>query len=214
MTESIAQTGSWLLQQTVVFPDTIVTRQAPAGWFAQLVAVAHGLLTLAVLAVLVAFIPMALRLHRSLERANALLERLQDQSGPVMERAKAIADDVHHVTTTVRNDVHRVSATVAAASDRVQQAVDITEQRLSDFNALLQVIQREAERLFVAAAATAHGARRGADAFRDGPELASLEMDDPDFLDEFEDEEDDDGDDDFTEAAEAERFGPRIRRRG
>jgi hypothetical protein len=69
---------------------------------------------------------------------------------------------VNYITTSVRADVQQVNATVAAANQRLQQAVAMTEQRLNEFNALLEVVQQEAESMFVATASTVRGVRTGA----------------------------------------------------
>jgi hypothetical protein len=159
---------------------------------------------------------LALRVHRAVERANAMLDRLQLQAGPLIARGEVIAADVQHITGTVRKDIQKISHTVGAANDRVMQAVRLTERRLNDFNTLLRMIQRELEQLFVGAAATMRGVRQGTHAFRDGPELASLEEDDDVFLDEFDYEEEEeitDADDVYDAAEDAPPIGPRIRRR-
>ena len=79
-----------------------------------------------------------------------------------MRHASSIADNVNYVTTAIRSDVEQVNATIAAANRRLHQAVEVTEQRLGEFNALLQVVQQEAEQAFVSTAAAVRGVRTGA----------------------------------------------------
>jgi len=79
-----------------------------------------------------------------------------------MRHASAIADNVNYITTSVRTDVQQVNATIAAANQRLQQAMALTEQRLGEFNALLEVVQEEAEGMFIATASTVRGVRTGA----------------------------------------------------
>jgi len=79
-----------------------------------------------------------------------------------MRHASAIADNVNYITTSIRTDVQQVNAAIATAAQRLQQASAITEQRLAEFNALLEVVQQEAESMFVATAATVRGVRTGA----------------------------------------------------
>ena len=69
---------------------------------------------------------------------------------------------MNYITTSVRTDVQQVNATIAAANQRLQQAVALTETRLNEFNALLAVVQQEAETMFVATASTVRGVRTGA----------------------------------------------------
>jgi hypothetical protein len=81
---------------------------------------------------------------------------------PLMRHASAIADNVNYVSTSIRTDIQQVNATIAAANQRLQQAMALTEQRLGEFNALLEVVQEEAEGMFIATASTVRGVRTGA----------------------------------------------------
>jgi hypothetical protein len=76
--------------------------------------------------------------------------------------ASNIADNLDYLTTSIRNDVQQVNATIASANRRLHQAVELTETRLNEFNALLQVVQQEAEQAFVSTAAAVRGVRTGA----------------------------------------------------
>lgn len=161
--------GSWLLQAAAALPDTIYTKQVAAqrGWFEQVTAVASGLMTIALLALAAVLIPAAWNWRNSYKKLNDLLERVQGDVAPLMRHASSIADNLDYVTTSIRTDVQQVNATIAAANQRLQQAVSLTEERLNEFNALLAVVQQEAEGLFVSTAATARGIRTGASAFAD-----------------------------------------------
>jgi hypothetical protein len=185
-------------------------------WFDQVVRVASGLLTLATLALVIGLGIGFLSLRRMLRRLQADLE-------PLVKQSTAIADDVRGMTGTIKADVEKVSGTLLGATERVQQAVDLTEQRLNEFGALLAVLQKEAERVFVSSAAVIHGIRAGAAALagRGGPELASDEVDTDADPYEFDDLEEPDGDDDFSEGtgdetdtpAQAPRIRPRSHKR-
>src|SRR5215831_4370956 len=61
----------------------------------------------------------------------------------------------------------------------VVRALVASEERLGQMNALLEVVQDEAERLFVSTASTVRGVRRGTKAYRErrGTDLASDELD-------------------------------------
>lgn len=82
--------------------------------------------------------------------------------GPVSDRARSISDNVDFITEALRSDVQRLNSSVRALSDRLQQASDHMEQRIEDFNALMEVVQGEAEEIFLDTAATVHGVREGA----------------------------------------------------
>jgi len=122
--------------------------------------------------------------------------------------------------------VEKVSATVTKANDQVRQTISMTEKRINELNALLSVVQSEAERLFISTASTVRGVQTGAATFgrRGGLDFASEELDaaggGADPAEEIEIlEEDDDGDDGNTKSTApalpaAPRVRPRTRGRG
>jgi uncharacterized protein YoxC len=209
MTVSFARGGAWLLMQVAQHADTVVMRQVipDRGWFETTTAVASGLMSVALLVLAVALVPAAWNFRKSYAKVSDLLDKVYGDVNPLMRHASAIADNVNYITTSVRTDVQQVNATIAAANQRLQQAVAITEQRLNEFNALLEVVQHEAETMFVATASTVRGVRTGAaalhheDDVEDAPPapLASSE-------------ELDDGYDD-SDALEAGPTRPRVRPR-
>jgi uncharacterized protein YoxC len=182
MTHLAGEFGAWMLQaaagaaQTAV-PVTVVAQER--GLFEQVTGIASGLMSIALLALAVALIPAAWSFRRSYQKASRLMDRIHGDITPLMRHASSIADNVDYVTTTIRGDVQRINATVALANQRITQAVELTEERLNEFNALMQVVQEEAESLFVSTASTVRGVRSGAAAFRAprGTDLASVEAD-------------------------------------
>jgi uncharacterized protein YoxC len=144
--------------------DTLLMRQVgqERGWFEKATAIASGLMTVALLVLTVALVPAAWNFRKSYAKISDLLDRVYGDVNPLMRHASAIADNVNYITTSVRTDVQQVNATIAAANQRLQQAVALTEQRLNEFNALLEVVQEEAETMFVATASTMRGVRTGA----------------------------------------------------
>ena len=164
MTVSFARAGAWLLMQAAQAPDTVLMRQVgqDPGWFEKLTAVASGLMTIALLVLAVALVPAAWNFRKSYAKVSDLLDKVYGDVNPLMRHASAIADNVNYITTSVRTDVQQVNATIAAANQRLQQAMALTEQRLGEFNALLEVVQEEAETMFIATASTVRGVRTGA----------------------------------------------------
>lgn len=156
--------GQWLLLQAGTFPDTLITRQVVAeqGVFDRIAGVASGLMSIALLALAVAVIPAAWNLRNSHKKLSDVLDRVYGDINPIMRHASSIADNVDYITTSIRTDVQQINATIAAANQRLHQAVEQTEERLNEFNALIAVVQQEAEGLFVSTAATARGVRAGA----------------------------------------------------
>jgi uncharacterized protein YoxC len=166
MTELITRSGAWLLQtvQAAALPDTIVmkTMAAERGWFETITGIASAVLTLTILALAIVFGPAAWSFWRKLSRVSDLFERVYADLTPLTRHASNIADNVEYITSSIRNDVQQVNATIVSANRRLQQAVALTEKRLNDFNALLQVVQQEAEQAFVSTAAAVRGVRTGA----------------------------------------------------
>jgi uncharacterized protein YoxC len=167
MSLSLAHAGTWLLVQAATLAqhtDTVLMRQVgqERGWFEKATTIASGLMTLSLLVLTVALVPAAWNFRKSYAKISDLLDRVYGDVNPLMRHASAIADNVNYITTSVRTDVQQVNATIAAANQRLQQAVALTEERLNEFNALLAVVQQEAETMFVATASTVRGVRTGA----------------------------------------------------
>lgn len=186
-----ARTGAWLLVQAPQLAsqgDTLLMRSVgDRGLLVTVTSVASALMSVALLVLTVALVPAAWNFRKSYAKVSDLLDRVYGDVNPIMRHATAIADNVNYITTSVRTDVQMVNATIAAANQRLQQAVALTEQRLNEFNALLEVVQQEAESMFVATASTVRGVRTGAaalhhedetDAAFDAAVLASEELDD------------------------------------
>ena len=157
-------TGAWLLQQVATLPDTIVTKQVAAerGWFEILTGAASIGMTLALLALALGLIPAAWNFRKSYKKANDLLDKVYADVTPLVRHAHAVADNLDYITTAVRTDLQRVSRTINTANERLLVAVRESEQRMAEFNALLRVMQEEAEDVFVSTAAAVRGVREGA----------------------------------------------------
>jgi uncharacterized protein YoxC len=195
--------------------DTIWVQQPTVhqGLFEKITTIASGVMTLTVLALAIAFIPAAWNFRKTYKRSAALLEKVQADVAPLLKHAHSIADNVDYVSTAIRADVALIHGTLIDANRRLQEAVGLTERQMHDFSALLAVVQQEAEGIFVSTAATLRGVRTGAShlAGGDGPELASIEVDDGGLEATVNDEEiDDDYDTDNDPGASR---APRITRR-
>jgi uncharacterized protein YoxC len=161
--------ATWLLQQAATFPDTMIVKQVaePRNWFDTVSGVASILISVALLALCVGLIPAAWNFRKSYQKVNDLLDKVYGDVNPIMRHASTIADNINYVTTSIRVDVRQVNETIATANQRLQEAVQLAEQRLHEFNALMELVQREAEGVFVSTASTVRGVRTGAATFRD-----------------------------------------------
>jgi hypothetical protein len=157
----------------------------------QLAAIASIISSIAIVTLASVGILVLWRFRGTAQKVNALVARVQNDAGPLVQHANTISDNVSRITGSIRGDVERVSETVNKANDRLQEAIAMTEDRIKEFNALLEVVQQEAEDVFVSTAATVRGIRTGAAAFQDrgergGPEFASDELDPAEVADEIE----------------------------
>lgn len=112
--------------------------------------------------------------------------------GPVSDRARSISDNVEFITQALRTDVERLNASVKSLTDRLQLASERMEERIEEFNALMEVVQTEAEDLFLDTASTVRGVRAGARSIgspradRDPEHEADSDATDPDASEEEE----------------------------
>ncbi|MCG6957878.1 MAG: hypothetical protein LJF04_17950 [Gemmatimonadetes bacterium] len=143
--------------------------QAPARDTVLAVAARDGLdlaVDISVVVVAVAVVVVALVGTRVLMGLNRTVKELRggvrQGLGPVSERARAISDNVEFITQALRSDVERLNASVKALTARLHQASDHMEERIEEFNALMEVVQGEAEEIFIDTASTVRGVREGA----------------------------------------------------
>ena len=159
----LAQTGP-------AIADTIVTVQAGSRglqyWVDLLQSIASMIIALALIAIAVPLIPAAWNSRKFYQKLNQVVERIRDDINPIVRHAAAVADNVDYISTSIRADVQLLNQTVASANQRVNRVAAQAEQRVNELNALLQVVQEEAEGLFINTASTVHGMRVGAETFR------------------------------------------------
>ena len=91
-----------------------------------------------------------------------LLRSLQQHVQPVTDRARVAAENAEYITALVRQDVQKVRASVSGLSDRLGEASERMEERVEEFNALMDVVQGEAEAVLLDTAAIVRGVRAGA----------------------------------------------------
>lgn len=159
----MTQVTTLLIQAAHVFPDTLVTKQVPAsiGTFEKITSVASGLMTIALLVLAVGLVPAAWNFRKTYKKVNELIDQIYGDVKPLVRSASIVAEDAREIVTLVKGDVRQVQQTLAAANARLLKAVKEAEARLDEFNALIEVVQDEAESAFVNTASTVHGVRTG-----------------------------------------------------
>jgi uncharacterized protein YoxC len=153
----------WLLQVAATLPDTLITKQVVAepGLFQKVATYASGIAAIALCVLTIALVPAAWSFRKSYSKVSDMLDRIYGDINPIMRHASAIADNVNYISTSVRVDVQKVSQTVASANQRLMASVELAEDRIKELNALLAVVQEEAESAFVSTASTLRGVRTG-----------------------------------------------------
>jgi uncharacterized protein YoxC len=152
-----------LLQAARAFPDTIYTKQVvsePGAW-EKITSTASGVMTITVIVLTVALVPAAWNFRKSYKKISEMLDKIYGDINPLMRHASAIADNVDYISTAIRVDIQQLSQTVAAVNQRLQQAATAAEERINQLNALLEVVQEEAESAFVTTASTIRGVQTG-----------------------------------------------------
>jgi len=157
---AVAQTAA---SDTIVMVMARDGLQTAAAWAGVVVGVFFLLL-----------IPLLLLLFTQVKKLNATVKALGEKGltrvDPLVEGGKNIADNVEFVTMAVRSDVERLHGSIKSLSDRLHHASDRMEERIEEFNALMEVVQGEAKEIFIGTAATVRGVRAGARALGDGAE--------------------------------------------
>ena len=163
MTAWLTTGADWLLQAATTFPDTIITKtvQPEASTFDKITTYASGLASIALLVLAVALVPAAWNFRKSYAKISDMLDRIYGDINPIMRHAHTIADNADYITTSLRVDIQQVSQTVAMANAKVIEAVAVAEERIKELNALLSVVQEEAEGAFISTASTIRGVRTG-----------------------------------------------------
>jgi uncharacterized protein YoxC len=220
MTNLLAPVASLVqtLQSSASVHDTLIMKQVlPArGLFEQIQAVASAIITVAFLVFLIVSLPLAWHFRKTYKKLHHLIDRVYGDITPITHNVNSITDNINYITTAVRQDLAKVSASIDDANDRVQRAMEQAERRVNEFNALLAVVQDEAEQLFVSTASAVHGVRGGAAAFgrRGGPDFASDELAAAELAEHYTIQEEGDGHDGSPQsAAEALPAAPRVRPR-
>jgi len=113
---------------------------------------------------------VALILLRHLIRLTDLLHRVIDgfdrDTRPVLEQARTVLTETNRIAGKVGREVERITDATGDVRERVLRAVDGVEDRLTDLDALLDVIQEEVEETVLDVGAALRTTRRGASVFR------------------------------------------------
>ncbi|MBC8089594.1 MAG: hypothetical protein H7Z40_20210 [Phycisphaerae bacterium] len=153
---------SWLLQ-VAILPDTPTVRviRGETTWFD----ITSGTLQLIVLVlavlVLAAIAWVLLAVKKGLDAVKGTVEKLAEQSRPLIKQANDIAGDAREVVAMLRTDVERVTNAAGELSEKLLDVAAVTERRMDDINAVIDVVQEELEETVLSTAASLRGVRMG-----------------------------------------------------
>ncbi len=145
-----------LTLQGAATPDTVILARDVFD-LVQVVAAASIAVALPVIIVFLARVLAEIRRTvRAIEGAGQKI-----RTDPALESLRKAASHVESISRRFREEADKLSGSVSSVSDRLTQASRVTEERIEEFNALLAVVQREAEGAFVDGAAVARGIHAG-----------------------------------------------------
>jgi uncharacterized protein YoxC len=107
--------------------------------------------------------------HRLVREVRRGVAGLKPQVGPLIDRMTAASADIAGMTGDARRRMDDILHTVEDLHRSVKRAAAVTEERIRRFDAVLDVVQTEAEELMLDAAATAHGLHEAARSLRESP---------------------------------------------
>ena len=158
----------FLLQAQAVRDTVLVVQQKPGWqqWVEVFAGIAQIVLAIALLAVGLGVLFAALKVKALAKKVEEQGQKLRVDLAPAIRNVTTVSENAVAVSKSVRGDVDRLSGSVTAATEKLKEAAAVAEQRVGEFNALLGVVQEEAEELFIGGASAIRGARACAETFR------------------------------------------------
>lgn len=152
-----------------IIPDVVTAAplllvQAPApGGLERWVDVAADVATIVIAVALI--VTGAVAIYGAL-KVRGMIRRIRGDFDPAIRNLTAVSENAREVSGALRKNVEELSGTVSDTNEKVRRATEAAEARIGELNALLEVVQREAEDVFVRAAAAVRGVQAGAGALR------------------------------------------------
>jgi hypothetical protein len=144
--------------------DTLVTVALSRDLFDLVQAIAAGTLVIFLLGILFLLFGILAQIRAG---ARALDQARADLFGEeTVLKLREAATHAEAMTRTLRAEAERFGGAVGKVSDRVDRAADQLGERMDNLDALLEVMQEEADSAFVESLAKARGVREGFSAFR------------------------------------------------
>ena len=102
--------------------------------------------------VLVGMLIVGPQLLRTLREMDDVADVVKNRALPVLERTDGLLQELGKVTHVLAEDVEVVDEAIVHAAEAIERMVELTEERVSDINALVSVAIEEAEDTFIGTA--------------------------------------------------------------
>jgi uncharacterized protein YoxC len=122
------------------------------------------IIALAVLGLLVLFFVTINELKQSQKKLMDLIEKARGELAPTISNVNELSANANFVADALAHRVGDIDETVALANSRMRGLVARIDRRARQFDAMLEVMQREFEDVFLSGASLIHGLKRGAGA--------------------------------------------------
>lgn len=99
-------------------------------------------------------------------KVRGMIKRVRGDFDPAIRNLTAASESAKAVSAALRKNVEELSGTVSDTNQKVRRATEMAEARLLELHALLEVMQREAEELFIRAGSAVRGVQVGVGALR------------------------------------------------
>lgn len=101
------------------------------------------------------------QLLRTLREFDDVADVVKNHVLPVLEHSDQVLDQLGRVTNVVLEDIEVVDNTIIRAAESIERMVELTEDRVSEINALVSVAIEEAEDTFLSTASLLRAVRPG-----------------------------------------------------
>jgi hypothetical protein len=124
MTELVARTGAWMLQQSAALPDTVVMVAAERGWFETVTSIASGILSITLVVLTIFVAPAAWQFWKTFQKAQAFFDKMEGTAGPLARNASALATrlgELNALLSVAQEEAEGAFVATAAAVRGVRQ---------------------------------------------------------------------------------------------
>lgn len=136
------------------------------GWPSVVTALSTLVIALVVVGLVVAMLIMLRRVTALSASMTRVLETVERDARPTIESVRRTAEEANRLGVAIRTEVEGFAGTSQRLRDRVERTSQALEERFSDLETLLDILQDEVEETVLDLAAVMRTTRRGAGLFR------------------------------------------------